>query len=65
MSKAWAAAALSMRLVLGACDGNAGPSAALCSTPIEVSVTLGVAPQTAWTPAFGVYNQRTGGSLKE
>jgi hypothetical protein len=44
-------------VVLGlamACDGNSGPSGALCTAPVEVSVTTGSSAQIAWTPACRV-----------
>ena len=33
-----------------ACDGNSGPSGALCTAPVEVSVATGSSSQITWTP---------------
>jgi hypothetical protein len=38
-------------VTLGGCDGSSGPSSALCSTAVEVSVTVAASPEITWTPA--------------
>ena len=50
MARAWTTATLGLGVTLGACDGATGASDVLCTTPVELSVTVGGAPRAAWTP---------------
>jgi hypothetical protein len=42
---------LAFGLAIAGCDGNSGPSGALCTAPVAVSVAGGLSPQITWTPA--------------
>jgi hypothetical protein len=47
---AWTGIAISIGLVLSGCDGSPGPSAALCTTLVEVTVAVNATPRISWTP---------------